>query len=44
MSDRNVFDFTSPEMSAPSLRLFTRARSLSVVGLLLAFFAAAWMA
>jgi len=41
MSHRNVLDFSGPEMSTASLKLFTRARSLSVAALLVAFFTAA---
>ena len=39
MSDRDVFEFSSPEMPAMTSNLFVRVRLLSVATLLTAFFA-----
>jgi hypothetical protein len=41
MDDRNVFDFSSPEMSSADRRLFIRVRLALVAGLLLAMLVAA---
>ncbi len=44
MDDRNVFDFSGPEMSSADRRLFIRARLALVAGLLFAMLVAALIA
>jgi hypothetical protein len=44
MDDRNVFDFSGPEMSSADRRLFIRVRLALVAGLLFAMLVAALIA